>query len=225
MKKTKTKSKKEAAVIKTLIVLLVGEMLLSQTLSPVFILLIYPALLFSLVAILPILYKNRKTADFNFFGNLCFAAILTIVFYLLLPAALVAGFLGAAILGFVYVFTAMATERFMQGDVDAVMMTMLALTLTLLTYAQGQAPQIIILAFLSAAIFLDLTRMRFPMWVRGMFAGIVWSSILFGFSGYDLIEVFTAVTFSALAGLVTGSLFSLFHLADEKHIEKMLKRF
>jgi|GEM_PF-1350600 hypothetical protein len=208
------------------------------------------SIMFTLVLLLEILLKFRKTPDFSFFGSLCFGGIFPVVFVLLLPFhptegwGQVAGFAGAGMLAAGFLVVAFTAEKVMAGNLDATFMSIFSLMILLTTYGKETAPQIVmmphdrppiwlfIFSFLVPAILLDLTKDRFQMWTRGLFAGTVWSAILFGFSTqffapkfqYGLPEIFTAIVFSALGGLAVGSAFSLFHLTDEKHLEKLLKK-
>jgi hypothetical protein len=213
-------------------------------------LLLAVSILISLILFLAVLMRYRKTNDFSFFGNLCWGAIWVIVFFLLMPFhptegwGQIAGFAGGGVLAFAYVLVVLSAEKTMKGRIDGTLMTMFALMFLLVAYGKERAPHVIMLphdripnwllifSFMATAILLDLTKDRFPMWVRGLFAGVVWSGILFGFSTqffapqfqYGLIEITTAICFSAIGGLVAGSIFSIFHLDDEKHIEKLLKK-
>jgi len=219
--------------------------------SPVRHALASPHTLLALSLLEIILLKYRKTSDFSFFGNLGFAAILATILGLLMPFSptegwgAVAGFAGAGIWALVFIGATLLVQRLMKGRTDATQMTIFAVIFMLITYSKDIAPGVImiphdrppvwlfIFAFLGTAILLDITQDRFRMWVRGLFAGIFWAAILYGFSTefftpqfqYGMAEVFTAITFSAMGGLVAGSLASLHHLTDEKHIEKLLKKF
>ncbi len=204
----------------------------------------------ALALLLAVLVRFRKTPDFNFFGNLCFGAIYAILLFLMMPFhptegwGQIAGFAGAGILAFIYVAVGLAAEYTMKGSINAIMTYIYALILILVSYGKEIAPQIkmlphdrppiwlMIFALLVPAMILDVTKNRFPIWVRGLFVGSTWAGILFGFSTqffaprfqYSLTEIFLAVTVSAAAGLTVGGLFSIFHLDDEKHIEKLLKK-
>ncbi|MBX4187031.1 MAG: hypothetical protein KW802_02090 [Candidatus Doudnabacteria bacterium] len=203
----------------------------------------------TLTLLLGVLLKFRKTPDFNFYGNLCFGGIFVILFVLALPFhptegwGQIAGFAGSGVISLLFVFMILSAEKIMKGRMDGSMMTMLSLMFMLIAYGKETAPQIVMLphdrapiwllifSFLGTAILLDVTKDRFPMWVRGMLAGMIWSGILFGFSinffatqfQYGMTEIFTAISFSAMGGLVAGSIFGLGHLDNEKHLEKILK--
>src|SRR5258708_24385476 len=81
----------------------------------------------------------------------------------------------------------------MRGRIDGTLMTMVFLLFVLVAYGKERAPQIVMLphdrvpnwllvfAFLAPAILLDLTKDRFPMWVRGLLAGTGWFTIFFLF--------------------------------------------
>src|SRR5258708_531210 len=203
------------------------------------------SVLVSLLLFLVVLFKFRKTNDFSFFGNLCWGGIWVIVFFLLMPFhptegwGQIAGFAGSGVLALGYVLIVLSAQKTMRGRIDGTLMTMVFLLFVLVAYGKERAPQIVMLphdrvpnwllvfAFLAPAILLDLTKDRFPMWVRGLLAGTVWSTILFGFSTnffapqfqYGLTEIFTPINFSAMGGLVAGSIFGLFHFEDEKPIK------
>src|SRR5258708_36013667 len=82
----------------------------------------------------------------------------------------------------------------MRGRIDGTLMTMVFLLFVLVAYGKERAPQIVMLphdrvpnwllvfAFLAPAILLDLTKDRFPMWVRGLLAGKGLFTIFFLFS-------------------------------------------
>ncbi len=203
-----------------------------------------------LVMLLEVLIKFRKTPDFNIYGTLCFGGIYSLLLVLAMPFhptegwGQIAGFMGAGIIAAIYVATMFGAEYTLRGTMDATMSSLFALFFMLITFGKETASHVVMLphdrppiwliifSLLIPAIILDLTKNRFPLWVRGMFAGIAWSGILFGFSSqffarqfqYGLPEIFLAITFSALAGLTVASIFSIFHLDDEKHIEKLLKK-
>src|SRR5258708_33329427 len=81
----------------------------------------------------------------------------------------------------------------MRGRIDGTLMTMVFLLFVLVAYGKERAPQIVMLphdrvpnwllvfAFLAPAILLDLTKDRFPMWVRGLLAGTGLLTIFFCF--------------------------------------------
>ncbi len=196
------------------------------------------------------LSKYRRTHDFNFFGNLCFGSIFALILFLILPFyptgpwGQIIGFSGAGVITLFYVFICLTAEKFMQGRIDATMTSIFILIFAVITYGKETAPHIRLLphdrppiwlfafALIFTGILFDLTKDRFPNWVRGLFGGILFSTILFGFSTsffapqfqYGLVEIYTAVVFSAIGGLVAGSFFGLFHLDDEKHIKKHLQK-
>jgi hypothetical protein len=199
--------------------------------------------------LLAALVKYRRTTDFIFYGSLCLGAILDLSLFLLMPFhpteswGRVAGFAGAGVLAMVVIAMCLFAERALRGRISAVFMTAVALVLMSIAYGHEAASHLtnvfdrppfwlIIFCLLVPAVFLDLTKDRFPLWMRGFLAGIIWSAILFGFSSsfftaefqYGLPEIFMAITFSALGGLTVASFFSLLHLDDEAHIEKLLKK-
>ncbi|MBX4191412.1 MAG: hypothetical protein KW804_01280 [Candidatus Doudnabacteria bacterium] len=204
----------------------------------------------TMVLLLKILLKDRKTSDFSFFGNLSFAAIFNLLLFIALPFyptgpwGQVAGFAGAGIIVFLYIFIILSAEKVMQGRIDGTQTSIFSLIFILISYGKETASHIkimphdrapiwlIVFTLVITGVLLDITKNRFPTWVRGLFGGIIFSGILFGFSTkffapqfqYGMTEIFTAITFSAIGGLVAGSIFGLFHLDDEKHIEKLLKK-
>ncbi len=204
----------------------------------------------SLGLLLQILVKFRKTPDFNVFGNLAFGGIFSLLLVLALPFhpteawGQIAGFAGAGVISAVYVLSLFTAEYTMRGKIDATLTGIFSLIFIMVTLGKETAPQIMIMphdrpplwlvifAILIPAMIMDLTKNRFPLWIRGLFVGGLWSAILFGFSTqffapqfqYGLAEITMAIIFSALAGLTIASLFSILHLDDEKHIEKLLKK-
>ncbi len=204
-----------------------------------------------LILVLEVLFKFRKTQDFDFFGNLSFALIFGAIGGMLLPFiptgpwGQVAGFAGVGVIALVYLFVLLSAEKTMQGNIDATLVSIFVVVLAALFITKDKAesvsmlphdhPPFWLIAFglLATAILLDVTKNRFPMWIRGMFGGIVFSGIIFGFAPiflkmefqYGGIEIAIATVFSAMAGLVAGSVFGLFHLEDEKHIANLFKKF
>ncbi len=218
--------------------------------SPSHVLLALSATITSIL-LLKILLRYRRTNDFSFFGNICFAAILALIMFILLPFyptgswGQIAGFAGAGIISLVYIAILLSSEKIMQGRIDGTQVSIFIIVLFVMFYTKDIAPQVsvtphdqapiwlLVFSFIGTGVLLDVTKNRFPTWIRGLFAGVVWSGILFGFSTnffspqfqYGMTEIFTAISFSAIGGLVAGSIFGLFHLDDEKHIEKLLKKF
>ncbi len=216
-------TKQGAKTIKTLIVLVVVTLMASQFLPWQVLLFLSPALMLALIFLLPVLHKYRKSPDFNFFGNLCFAAILSIAFMLIQPYIGDLGYISYGIFALVYILVALSTERVIGSDIDAISMTIIFLVLVRILSPEnitiGSIP-----GFLATAAFLDLSRGKFPLAIRGLVAGLLWSVCLLGFTNQNVIEISVAITYSTASGLVASSFFSIFHLDDEKHIEKLLKK-
>lgn len=217
--------------------------------SPPHLLLIVGALI-AVIHLKVILHKYQKTEDFNFFGNLCLGIIATLFLAITMPFhptegwGQVAGFAGAGVLAFMFIAISLVAQKTLKGGVNATFTAIFMVLGFIISYGKEVAPQIIVLphdrppiwlfvlAYLTTAVLLDITKNHFPLWVKGMIAGSFWAAILFGFSSqymqpqfqYGMTEIFTAVAFSAMGGLVAGSIFGLFHLDDAKHIEKLLKK-
>jgi len=208
------------------------------------------AVIVTLGLLLKILLKFRRTPDFNFFVSLCLGGISSLLLSLAMPFhptegwGQVAGFAGAGVVASTFIAVALAAQKIMKGRIDAVFMTLFLIIFALTAYGKETAPQIVLMphdrppiwlyifAYLGTAILLDLSKNRFTVWFRGFLAGILWSAILFGFASeffapqfqYGLTEISIAITFSALCGLVVASCFSIVHLFDDDHIEKLLKK-
>jgi hypothetical protein len=204
----------------------------------------------ALVLLIKILVRYRKTSDFSFFGNISFGAIFSTLLLLFLPFfptgpwGQLAGFAGAGAIAFLYLIVVLSSERTMKGNIDATLTSIIIFAFISISYSKEQAHNIhltphdqfplwlVAFSLIITGILLDITKNRFSMWVRGFFGGIVWSGILFGFATrffapqfqYGMTEIFTAITFSAIGGLVAGSIFGLFHLDDDKHIAALLKK-
>jgi hypothetical protein len=197
------------------------------------------------------LFKYRKTNDFNFYGNLGFGILFALISFALIPFhptegfGQIAGFAGAGVLSTAFVAVILTAQHHLRGRMDAILTTMIGVLMMLTAFGKETAPQIIMLphdrppiwlvifTFLAFGLLMDITRNRFQTWTRGMMAGIVWSAMLFGFSNiffatqfqYGLTEIFIAIVFSAVGGLVAGSVYGLTHLRDEEHLRKMLAKF
>lgn len=210
-------------------------------------LLLEVAALLILAQLLVVLLKYRETDDFSFFGNLCLGGISILLLALSMPFhpteawGQIAGFMGAGVLAFVFVGSVIASQKIMRGRIDATLTTMFMLMIFLTAYGKEIAPQIIIMphdrppawlfifSYLATAVFLDLTRDYFSIWIRGLLAGIFWSVILFGFSTnfflpefqYDSVHILTAIVFSAFGGLLAGNTFYLLDFLLDKNILKI----
>src|SRR5258708_18818606 len=142
----------------------------------------------------------------------------------------IAGFAGSGVLALGYVLIVLSAQKTMRGRIDGTLMTMVFLLFVLVAYGKERAPQIVMLphdrvpnwllvfAFLAPAILLDLTKDRFPMWVRGLLAGKGLLNFFFCFFynfffspfPYCFIYIFFFIYFFPIRGLVHWHFFCFF---------------
>lgn len=144
------------------------------------------------------LYKRQ------FFELLVFAAVLSILFILVVPFLPrgpyeVLGFWGAGVVSFILIFTFLSAQKVIPGIAEVTMLAFFFLTFTAIGPAfsekvgEGilipphghQPPWLIAFAYLMPAIFMDIAKKWNP-FIKGLAGGILWSGILFGFSSLFL---------------------------------------
>jgi len=200
--------------------------------------------LVTLILLLKVLTKNRKTPDFGFFGSMTFGSILGIILFLIMPFhptegwGAVAGFAGAGAFGAALVGVMLWCQKVMQGRIDATFMMLFTILFFAVSYDKYIAPQIQVLphdrppfwlnifAFMLSAIFMDISRGRLAGITRGFIAGGIWSGLLLGFATrffvpelqYGWMEISIAVLSGSVGGAAVGAIFD--HYSKKEQVNK-----
>lgn len=184
--------------------------------------------LFALIFLLPILARDKKEVRRDFFLDIVFALMLGQIMFLALPFhptegwGQVSGFWGAGVMMMVFTGVLTYAKTLLKENFDITRIVIYYLLILLVGYGEETASNIIliphdrqavwlvIIPYLLAAVFLDLSNKKLPDYLRGAIAGGIWAAVLFfptpffaepGF-GYPLINALNATVSGLIGGAV-----------------------
>lgn len=180
----------------------------------------------SFVMLLPILRKDKDANAERLFKSISFAAILTLLFFVVSPFEPTGphhllGFWGAGIAAMVIVGTLLAAQNSIPGLAGATLTAAFFLVLVSIGLGEKMAPSVIIpphdhppiwltvFSIFVPAVVLDLCR-RQPLWIKGAAVGFLWSFLLFGFSSHFFEPQFQYSTLQALKAIGASTLGGVF---------------
>ncbi|MDP2647969.1 MAG: hypothetical protein Q8P35_01875 [Candidatus Yanofskybacteria bacterium] len=206
-------------------------------------LLILGALMAALILVLPVTRKDESGQSQRLFGGLALAASVDLGFiiawpFLPLGPFQLIGFWGAGVISFIYAVGVLVANRRIPGFASSTIMAILLVLLTTFTvegYSISSFDSIryvnppawlITFALLMPAIVNDFMSKKFPFLLRGLVAGVVWGTILFGFSSiflepqfkYGADKIAQAVIASGVGGALAALMLMIFQ--TEKVIYK-----
>ncbi len=171
--------------------------------SPPHILLLL-GILGGLIICLSKIRQDREAYERQFFELLSFASILSILFIFVVPFLPrgpyeVIGFWGAGVIAFVVILVFLMAQKVIPGIAEVTMVTFFFIAITAIGPAfseqvgkgvliprHGHQPSwLIAFAYLVPAIFMDLAK-KLSLWAKAIISGLLWSTILFGFSSLFL---------------------------------------
>lgn len=165
------------------------------------------ALIASFALVLPLLARDRDAHARRFFGAIAIAGILALLSLVVQPLDPIGpwhllGFTGAGVIAAVLVGGFLAAQRHVPGTGAASLVAIILIAYSAIGITRGTAPEVelplhdhppfwlAVFALLAAAALIDSVGRRWPSWVLGMAAGLLWSVILFGFVSRFLEPVF-----------------------------------
>ncbi len=161
------------------------------------------------------------------FGNFIFAGIANLLFFVAAPVQPLGpykllGFWGAGILCAIMVVIFLFSERVLARIGTALSVSAMIILIQSIEFGEkisskvvvpphGHAPGwLIIFSYLLAALWIDLTRDRLPMWFRGGIAGTLSCVALYGFVNYFLEFSFRFSSLNLLQAIISSAILGIF---------------
>jgi len=186
------------------------------------------AVIGSLALVFPIINKEKDIIARRLFGALSFAGILSLLLFLASPFEPIGpwgvlGFLGTGIVAFSITFIFLMAKKKIPGLGAVILIAVFLILLTATGFSRGVAEDIkinphehaptwlTIFALILPALFLDVQGKN-NLAIKGLIVGLLWSSILFGFSWmffepqfvYTFNDGLFAIVSSGFGGLIAG---------------------
>ena len=180
-----------------------------------------------MILLLPVLRKDTAAAQ-QLFGGIIFGSLLALFLLLVSPLHPIGpwhllGFAGGFVVAGALAGGLLAAHRWLPQMGGATLATFVLLLLSAMTFGEKIAPDVIIaphdhspnfliiFSILLAAVLIDSTN-RWPTWLRGASAGLVWGGVLFGFSSlffmpefqYTFVNASIAIFSSIIGGALVG---------------------
>lgn len=186
------------------------------------------ALVASFAFLLPILRKDTDVQARRLLGAVVFAAMLSLLFFILVPLDptgpfALFGFWGAGPAAFAMVLIYLLGQRWMRGFGATFTLALVLLALTAMESGGTNAPGVVItphdhpplwltaFSLLLPAVFLDLS-LKLSFVMRGALAAILYCGLLYGFASmffapefkYGIEDAFIAMSSGVVGGLLAG---------------------
>jgi len=135
------------------------------------------------------------------------------------------GFWGASMLAMAIVWPLLKSQKWLGGFAPATLVSVILMAITSITFGGKISPDVraiphgdfpsflVIFSYFAGALAMDLLIHK-PRWIRGALYGLLWGSILFGFSSpffepvfhYSGFEAGQAILAAVAGGLIAGLL-------------------
>jgi len=182
----------------------------------------------SFAMLLPIIRKDEDASAVRMFGAMALAGILSLLLFLAAPLQptgpyALAGFYGAGITAFLFVATILFAKRWMPDFGGATLVAVFFIFLSAVGLSEKMAPGVQVPAHAHPPAWLTVFSIiiptvaidslgRIPLWLTGAIGGILWASILYGFSSYffepqfqyGISETLVAIIAGLLGGMISG---------------------
>lgn len=196
----------------------------------------------SFLFLLPVLAKDKDITAQRFFGGLCLASAMSLIFFLTTPLEPTGpyhllGFAGAGFLAAVIVGMLIVASRWIPGVHGATLVAIFFLLVQSVSISSKSLPELgvaphdhpprwlFLFATLIASAFVDTTIRRLPVWLVGTLAAGIWTVLIYYFSSpffelpfrYSTTQMWSGILAGTTGGLLIGGLIGLYDVCSNRN--------